>query len=147
MTMWAPEWVVSPNARRLPLAPRTESRTMLLLLADPNGMGALMAATLGGRLRPIERFLSSENGSLMKLDRLRSFSRPPTRSSLPPDRCPRSEMVVVEAVGELLGKAGTGGRCACENEEVDRGDSRLVTGRREGMGMGEDGARVGNGGE
>ena len=71
-------------------------------------MGAV-AATLGGRLRlPIERFFSSEKGSLMKLDLLRSFSRP-TRSSLSPGRCPRNVAVVAAVGATAMGGAAVGG--------------------------------------
>jgi len=112
--------VVSPNAlRRLLLAPWMESQ----LGKDPTeGMGAV-AATLGGRLRLlIERFLSSENGSLMKLDRLRCFSGR-TRSLLSSDRCPRS--VASVAIAGAEGYVGTGFRY----EQAAHDDSRLVTGR------------------
>jgi len=112
--------VVSPNAlRRLLLAPWMESQ----LEKDPTkGMGAV-AATLGGRLRLlIERFLSSENGSLMKLDRLRFFSGR-TRSSLSSNRCPRS--VASAATAGVEGYVGTGFRY----EEAAHDDPRLVIGR------------------
>ena len=120
MATWAFILVVSPNApRRLPLTPRMESQPVE---DATEGMGAV-AATLGGRLRLlVERFLSSENGNLMKLDRLRSFSGR-TRSSLPSGR--RLCSVASAATVGDKGMAGTGFRY----EEAAHDDSRLVIGR------------------